>query len=613
MKAWHYLLIGGIAVLLAVAALIWSRQPQGLDLYQDLLTKQEYGRARMTITQELSKKPQRHEARTLLAEVELAAGQPLAALEQIIILWQAEWDTDHLEEGFLTVLPPGEEGAAIALLEGSPPSFRSAQLAVGIALKAGSPEFIARTLPALRELQPGNPLIAQAWTQLKTQDPVAAWQLADELDLTYKKRFLHELNSRSELAELLPKLLAIDPQTPELIISLARETGGREGWKLLMAMEEAGYTPGDDDNFAITKLDLLKLAAPEQVDSSSFAGIETSELYALAKAWVGFSLWDDDEYPIGTTAFLLDYLSKDNDFRGQALLLKAILQPPPEPAPSSILYFEKRRDQGQIDWVVSPCGLHALYYGWENEKTYWYSLDQDEHWGEFSQELRGVWDAENQLVALIPTQAPGKILIHSTQSAQELAQFAWTGALVLGWRDGCLLLAHAQGGGYEVEALDPVTGEGRTLMTAPALPSPSATGKLGYLHHTNGNLTIVLGKEEMTFSGSWSTSPWQLHNWLPRDRGVILAKEGKYAILYFADGIFLPMGLEEFELHPWGWLDQRRVVATVKNGGYTAVVIVDTRDMSWTHTGIQWAYNGEVSDTVISRFRNANMLVFRLK
>ncbi|MGI6364790.1 MAG: hypothetical protein ACOX2G_03445 [Bacillota bacterium] len=677
MKARYYFLLGGVLVLAAVV-LIFLLQPWGLGPYQDLLEQQEFTRARTALTKELAKKPHWHAARALLAEVEIAAGQPLAALEQILLLWEGDWDTKALEEKFLEHLPFGEAEPALALLAEQPQSFNTARLALGIALKHGSSEQIANLLLPLSKLQPGHPLIAQAWTHLKESDPVAAWQIADELNASFKGKLLAELKAHSKLEDFLLKLLAADPQAPSQLINLAKEWGGMEGLELLLAMEETGWTPqgdasyphvkfnllltveldrieetmlnhiswdvvktrlsflvqeeadpraclhllmvmedkgfipGDEALYAKLKLDLLKLAAPRRATPSFFAGIDKSELLALAIEWIEYSAWDGEEFPPETTATLLDYLGQDGKFRDQVAFLKIISQPPPEPAPERIFINEQRRDQGQLEfWEVSPCGRHVLYCGWGIPTTYWFDLDKNEHVAELSQSHYGVWDPSGGKVALIPREGD-TLYVYDTDSAAKIAEFPWSQATILGWQDGNLLLANSHGNGYQVEALDPTAGERTPMLTAPVLPSLSQQGKLGYLIQTGSSVQIVLDGEEMIFSGSWSNRAWRLHGWLPRDKGIVLAQEGEYAILSFADGAFLPLPIEKFTPHPQGWLDEHRLAGTCSVAG-NAVLILDIRDMSWTHTGIRWYFYGELTGNTACRFQDGNLLIFTLR
>lgn len=150
------------------------------------------------------------------------------------------------------------------------------------------------------------------------------------------------------------------------------------------------------------------------------------------------------------------------------------------------------------------------------------------------------------------------------------------------------------------------------MLTAPVLPSLSQQGKLGYLIQTGSSVQIVLDGEEMIFSGSWSNRAWRLHGWLPRDKGIVLAQEGEYAILSFADGAFLPLPIEKFTPHPQGWLDEHRLAGTCSVAG-NAVLILDIRDMSWTHTGIRWYFYGELTGNTACRFQDGNLLIFTLR
>ena len=368
---------------------------------------------------------------------------------------------------------------------------------------------------------------------------------------------------------------------------------------LLMVMEDKGFIPGDEALYAKLKLDLLKLAAPRRATPSFFAGIDKSELLALAIEWIEYSAWDGEEFPPETTATLLDYLGQDGKFRDQVAFLKIISQPPPEPAPERIFINEQRRDQGQLEfWEVSPCGRHVLYCGWGIPTTYWFDLDKNEHVAELSQSHYGVWDPSGGKVALIPREGD-TLYVYDTDSAAKIAEFPWSQATILGWQDGNLLLANSHGNGYQVEALDPTAGERTPMLTAPAaLPFPAR--KLGYLIQTGSSVQIVLDGEEMIFSGSWSNRAWRLHGWLPRDKGIVLAQEENTLSSPSPTEPSFPCQLKVHS-HPQGWLDEHRLAGTCS--GWKRSTNLGHPGHVLTHTGIRWYFYGELTGNTPAAFR----------
>lgn len=384
-------------------------------------------------------------------------------------------------------------------------------------------------------------------------------------------------------------------------------------FQLLMVLADGDLIPKFEQIDPGLRLAMLQIVCPQHLNPSFFSGISAPDLYTLVEQWVSGSGWDRDEFPPATTILLLEYLAQDPLYRSRSLVLKAIVAPPPEPEPDRIYYHEVRRDQGQLrHWEASPDLRHVLYTGYDSEKTYWYDLDKQDHVAEIEAPLYGVWDSQHGMVALIPQDGGEKLYIYNTSTAAKVAEFAWSDSVVLGWQDGRLLLAAPQGSGYMVEALSPITKTRSSLTSTPLLPTLSQTGKIGYILKQAKGIQVVLNEAESTYTGSWTAQPWEMHGWLPEDRGLVLKAEAQYGILFFADGVFLPLDIEGFTPHPQGWLDQDRVVGTI-TVGTRAVFILDIRDRSLTHTGIDWAQNGTLAGKHAYRAQDGNMLIFRLK
>lgn len=680
-----WLVIGGIALLaVAVALSFWFLRPRGLAVYREALARRDYDLARSGLTEELRAKPLWHEARALLAEVELAAGYPLAALEQIARLWEDKWETGDLVELFLASLPNELAIQAISALEALPPSVGRGELALAIALKFGDPSLIARGLPLLNDLQPGNPLVSRAWQQLKTDDPHTAWLTADKLGTSYKKNLAREMRDQGTLDLYLPGILHEDPLAPLILEEVAAELGGLAGLDLLLAMEKTGWSPtapisysetkftlllalgpdrladrlpgfldiggvkkvvdllvqkkekirpaldllqaleaggfapAETKIYAALKLELLKLAAPPAFRPSFFAGIPGEDLLNLAELWVyqvACLPENEEAYPRETIAALLAHLAKDKDCRQNSLFLQSLLSPPPPPQPRFVLANQQRLDQDQLGyWEVSPEGRHVLYSGWDFDATYWFDLEKQVHVGEFSGPFYGVWT--QNLVAFIPARE-GKILTYNTDSAAKLAEFPWSPTDgVLGWQDGRLVLARPAGAQYKIVALDPATGAEETVLSTPALPSLTPTGKLGWLTPGQDAIRVKLADKETVYSGG-PGSGWHLYCWLPGDKGALLTGDGGYKILDFTEGKYRSIeGPGGFVPAKNGWLDEYRIAGTVTltspTGEKLAVFILDTRDMSAVHTGLEFT-EGVVLGKTVYFFLDGDLRVYALQ
>lgn len=683
MKTRRYLVIGGILVLAAAVAIFLLLQPKGLQIYENLLANKKYDQARTGLVDELRSSPNWHEARSLLVQVELAAGQPLAALEQITLLWEVQWDTKELEDSLLSQILPKDADTIISYLEKKASYPQGGGLAVAIALKTCSPELVGKTLPWLQVVQPESNLASQAWALLVDEDPMLAWQIAGPVG--YREKLTRKLYDKDVLVALIPQLLAADPSAPAQVLELARNlTRGGDGLELLLALEITGWIPDDIRNYSAIKFPLLLEAGglegtmfayldwrdaknyvdsvgaersardvlrlqivyeksglvpqdkelygglkllllnatnPVMVEPSFFSDLKKPDLLDVAEKWTKMFLFieepEDFQEPIIN---LLDFLAKDKLYRNQASLLKTFLQPALPPQPTYIFYLEERLEQDQLCfWQVSPDGHHVLYSGGESETTYWYDTAQKKHVGELPYLLLlGYWDPQSNLVAFLTGSTENKLLIYDSDTATKVAEFPNVDSDIIGWRDGQLYLVRRVKENYQVEALNPQSGKRQPVLTAPALPSLSPQGEIGYLVQKDGAVNIILGEKTMTFPlnlpGERGGRQFDLlQDWLPGDKGAVLFSQGQYSLLTFADGQLHPLPLNGLIPRPRAWLDDYRLICLYDTGwSVFPVVLLDIRNMSCTNTGLLYS-EGWVLGNTVSYFLNGNLQIYVLK
>ena len=89
-----------IVALVIIGILIFYNNQPDLNKMEALYNRGQFHAARVGLEQALQKAPERHEARTLLVHTELSDGKPLQALEQMLILAEAKWDTLSVEVAF---------------------------------------------------------------------------------------------------------------------------------------------------------------------------------------------------------------------------------------------------------------------------------------------------------------------------------------------------------------------------------------------------------------------------------------------------------------------------------------------------------------------------------
>lgn len=601
----------------------------------------------------------------------------MAALSQLAELWQGKWDTAALEKSILEQIRPEDAEAAVSLLEERQESLKAKEMAVAIALKFKSAQLARKTLPSLYALAPQSALIAQVWPLIAEDDPVQAWVVAGQMHENFKEELLKNLfHTQEEREQLLPLLLEIDPELPELLITTAWKRGGKAGLELLLALEDTGWTPEDHESYYSVKRPLLLYADLFPPDESLLSQINWEEakenlpileeqgrieeilqflmdmeakgLVAVEnKSYVDFKLellkldypqtikpsffagiatdelfalamdwhlylWGTDYYPLETIITLLDYLGKAPQYCNRSLLLKAVADPPSEPEPGKIFSREQFRRLEYLHSCDVSPGGRQVLYS--DNKTYWFDMDRQKHIGEFDEPLYGIWDPDSDRVALIPSRQGDKLYLCSTDTAAVLAEFPWNNPIPLGWQDGCLLLAQDAGTGYQVIALDPAASGPAVLAETPVCPSLSPGGKLGYIIARENSLLVVAGDKEMNYTGDWVREPWELYGWLPQDRGLVLRKPDNFALLYFQDGKFIPLEIEGLPIHPQGWLDENRFAGTIRwNSPFRdSVFIFDLRNMSWEHSGIRW-YGGDGSHMEYGGGKIVDNMVCRFK
>lgn len=199
-KKRRYLLTLSITILVTAALVFFLTQPKGIEHYEKLLSQQDYDKARLGLEKEFRNKPDWQEARVLLAKVELAAGEPLAALEQFTALWHLGWQDESLEDSFVSLCNRETSISAIAYLKEKEASLPRARTAVNLAMNADSPTLMEDTLPWLHMFITKEKLLfnkALSWLQEK--NPITTWRICGQLDYRLQIELANELCSKGKL------------------------------------------------------------------------------------------------------------------------------------------------------------------------------------------------------------------------------------------------------------------------------------------------------------------------------------------------------------------------------------------------------------------------------
>ena len=104
------LIMVSVLVLVAVSVTLVVVLPRGADMeyYQTLYLQGNFADCRRGLLKRLAKEPDWHQARELLIQVELADNQPIAALEHLLFLMEADRGTTWDDHVFTAIIDAGE-------------------------------------------------------------------------------------------------------------------------------------------------------------------------------------------------------------------------------------------------------------------------------------------------------------------------------------------------------------------------------------------------------------------------------------------------------------------------------------------------------------------------
>jgi len=226
--------------------------------------------------------PNWHEPRARLARLLLDEENAASALQHMLILAWADWDTMSLEKALINLIQedPAQAEACLALLADQRLSWLwPKELSVQIALIINKAGIIMDNLPALLRNNSQHPLAMTALTKYMREDPLTAWEIAALLGPDYLGQVTYTIFSLplENQAVVIPAIINKHPQTPEAMI-LEALADGENGLESLLKLEEIGFQPWDNVQYSEIKLKLLLQASPntvreEHVRHMDFAGI----------------------------------------------------------------------------------------------------------------------------------------------------------------------------------------------------------------------------------------------------------------------------------------------------------------------------------------------------
>lgn len=313
----------------------------------------------------------------LLARVELARGQMVRALEQMIILAERNSPDDELDANLIrTALNPGNNEDIAACLDLLAQSSAKdlgrwpARLALELALAAGEPTLTAQALALLPD-SPGaltelDSLVRRAWQNLLAADILEPlFPLALHLEPQYGRELAAKLTQLP--ARDIEVMLALYPGNPLLLlqqgINLSMAGKVQEALNLVLAAE-ADHP--DQEFSARAKHEVLLLWAPSPLEERHIRGLSNLQMVELALAWQG--AWPQSAREV------VAFLAQDPEWQRQADFLRALDNPPPAPEP----HFTFQLPLGGIYRALpSPDGGRIMFLIGEvdGSKTHWLIAD----------------------------------------------------------------------------------------------------------------------------------------------------------------------------------------------------------------------------------------------
>lgn len=262
---------------LIFTSLSCSKEP--LAHAKALLDKGDLDKARAVLEESLAEQPDSLEARALLTEVELAAEAPMAALEHILVLDKANYDTTILEESLRQVLDNGTRreniDCVLRLLEADP--GRGAELALHVlSRRCNETEVVAAVLPRLVSEVPEQQWPLDTWENFLAKDPAAAWNLSDSLPEQFRERIILYLASlpQKERDEIDAQFLAKGTGYPGLHDAAA----------LLLEDMLARDAAQDPERYSLDKLNLILVVNPPEIDARHLQGLDPADIVSLASS-----------------------------------------------------------------------------------------------------------------------------------------------------------------------------------------------------------------------------------------------------------------------------------------------------------------------------------------
>lgn len=266
--------------LILLACLLLSSVSCGqgpLEKSRAWLQKGELDKARAALEDSLAKQPDWHEARALLVEVELAAGVSKVALDHMLILFRADYDTSALEQNLYAALDKctyQQISDCILYILDNESSWGQGLALHVLNQRPKNSELITAVLPPLVKVTPEQQWPLEIWNNYLAKDPISAWQLSADLPGEFRQQIILYLVSMNpeEQKEIETQLHEIDGAYPGLTGTVASQL------EEVLRKEDTDFSPSDPSSYSQNKLSLLLEANPEEVDSRHLRWLKPDDI-----------------------------------------------------------------------------------------------------------------------------------------------------------------------------------------------------------------------------------------------------------------------------------------------------------------------------------------------
>ena len=211
--------------------------------------------------------PNKHEARALLALMDLREGDAPTALQNMLILAWANWDMSSLESELETQIRnnPSQADSCLTMLKDQRSSWLwPKEMSVMIGTIAGKGNYVLDNLPALLSDKSDHPLALRALEEFLKTDILVAWDIGVMLGSKYSGQVVNSIvNLPLQQHELVNAISEKHPDNKQARLLGAYLSGGDTGLDGLLHLEEEGLEPWDPRQYSKIKLSLIYQASPE--------------------------------------------------------------------------------------------------------------------------------------------------------------------------------------------------------------------------------------------------------------------------------------------------------------------------------------------------------------